>query len=171
MKFLFSTATALALFVSPVFAQDPSQAPAAQTDAQSSGSASSADDRMARDSAMESAKGAGMSDVTVVERAFVLQGTNAAGNPVFMIVDPPGALLGIGAPIAVAATSPGSSDASRSADAETADGTAKTVEEMAGEPAQTGYMATQTDPASPQMWDPMMVEQQMRDLGLDKPAQ
>ncbi|MEF2554286.1 hypothetical protein VQ042_23685 [Aurantimonas sp. A2-1-M11] len=165
MKTLFATATAIALFVSPAFAQDAQDKPATAHADQTNGTTTSAEDQMSRDNAMQSAKGAGMTDVAIVDRAFVLRGTNAAGNPVFMIVDPPGALIGIGAPIKTASSGQGVSEP------ETTSSTEKTVEEMAGEPAQSGYMATQVDPASPQMWDPMSVEREMRDLGLDKPAQ
>lgn len=167
MKTLFATATAIALFVSPALAQDAQDKPATAPADQTNGTTTSAEDQVSRDNAMQSAKGAGMTDVAIVDRAFVLRGTNAAGNPVFMIVDPPGALIGIGAPVKTASSGQSTSGAS---EPETTSSTEKTVEEMAGEPAQSGYMATQVDPASPQMWDPMSVESAMRDLGLDKPA-
>lgn len=123
-------------------------------------SGSMASDQAAHDSAMKNAEGVGMQNVRILDRVFVVEGTTEAGRQVYMIVNPPGALIGIGAPI-VADASAGSD--SSGIDTTTTSSTTPT----AGEPADSGYMATQAHPASPQMWDPEAVENSMQDLGLD----
>ena len=96
-----------------------------------------------------------MQDVAALEGAFVLQGISATGMPILMVVGPAGELLGLANPILAP-----------SAEQTAATGTA-TAEEgaEAGEPAESGYMATQTQPASPQMWDPEAVEGALQSLG------
>jgi hypothetical protein len=114
--------------------------------AQDTGSGEAPDQAM-RDQAMQSAEGAGMQDVGDVPGAFVLQGTTAAGVPVMMIVGPTGELLALAAP--VGAFQPASGEAPQP-----------------GEPAESGYMATQAQPASPQVWDPALVEAAVKSLEL-----
>ncbi|MEH6718445.1 MAG: hypothetical protein V7704_06140 [Aurantimonas endophytica] len=186
MKTIFATATAIALFAAPAFAQDAQQTKTTGATASPSSTTTSAEDKASQDKAMKSAEGAGMTNVAVVDRAFVLEGTNAAGNPVYMIVNPPGMLLGIGAPMATSAASQGKDAAATSStgssasestaandagtDPATMSSTENSVEAMAGEPAKSGYMATQVNPATPDVWDPATVESRMRDMGLDKRA-
>ena len=129
--------------------------------------AATADDKATRDAAAKNAETAGLKDVTVLDRAFVLQGTNAAGNPVFLIVDPPGVLVGIGGPLDA---SDNAADGTASTTTTSDAGTSESVAEKAGEPAKSGYMATQAQPATPGMWDPEGVERRMKEMGLDKPT-
>ena len=74
-----------------------------------------------------------------------------------MIVGPSGELLALAAPL------PADSGA-KTGSTESQDGSEAATE--AGEPAESGFMATQAQPASPQMWDPSSVEQGMRQLEL-----
>lgn len=140
-------------------------------------------DRQARDNATRSATQAGMTNVAVIDRAFVLEGTNSAGNKVYMIVNPPGVLVGIGGPVETASADMNSGSATSNA----SDTAAKANADMtvtgsiskddasdkprAGEPADSGYMATQAQPASPAMWDIEAMDRDMKRFGLDKSAQ
>jgi len=167
VRTLFGTAAALGLLVAPALAQDTNSAMGNQTQqtaASASSQSSSASDDQARQNATKSAEGIGMKNVAIVDRAFVLEGVNAAGNKVFMIVNPPGVLVGLGAPVETASASGAGTDN------ETTASVSDTDEPQPGEPAKSGYMATQAHPASPQMWDPEPVENSMQRLGLDKPA-
>lgn len=137
---IFTGAAALALLALPAVAQE----------------AATGDQQM-RDAAIQSAQGAGIQDVAAVEGAFILQGLSSSGFPVLMIVGPSGELLGIANPM----LSP-TAEQTAATGAATAEAGAEPVE---GEPAESGFMATQTQPASPQMWDPAMVEGAMQGLG------
>jgi len=128
-------------------------------------SGSMASDQAAHDSAMKSAEGVGMQNVRILDRVFVVEGTTEAGRQVYMIVNPPGALIGIGAPIVADASAGSGSSAGGSSGIDTT--TTSSTTPTAGEPADSGYMATQAHPASAQMWDPEIVENSMQDLGLD----
>lgn len=111
-----------------------------------------------RQSATQQAEQLGMQGVREVQGAFVLEGTSPTATPIFMIVGPNGELLALAAPIAP------SGQAGTPTGATEGQATGDTPE--AGEPAQSGYMATQTQPASPNMWDPAMVEGAMQRLEL-----
>ncbi len=138
-------------------------------------------DRQARDNATRSATQAGMTNVAVIDRAFVLEGTNSAGNKVYMIVNPPGVLVGIGGPVETASADMTSgsatsdaSDAAAKADMTVTGSISKddaSDKPQAGEPADSGYMATQAQPASPAMWNTEAMERDMKRYSLDKPAQ
>lgn len=69
-------------------------------------------DQESRDRAMENAEGVGMTNVRVMDRVFVLQGMTPQGETVFMLVNPPGALIGIGSPVNSGAAGSGSSASS-----------------------------------------------------------
>lgn len=113
----------------------------------------------------EAAKGqaeqAGMQQVQPMQGITVLKGKSANQEDVFMIVGPSGELLALAAPLPAQS---GNSE-SNSAPAETAQDASDTPPE-AGEPAESGFMATQAQPASPNMWDPATVENGMRQLEL-----
>lgn len=114
MKTLLTTISALALFAAPAVAQTDNKPAAGTTGTQqstgaaqsgaaagASGSASgsmSAEDQEARTRATQNAERVGMQNVQVLDRVFVVQGLTPQGETVFMIVNPPGALIGIGAP-------------------------------------------------------------------------
>lgn len=139
---LFSGATALALLGSSALAQE----------------AASGDQPM-RDAAIQSAEGVGIQGVSGVEGAFVLQGISPTGMPILMIVGPAGELIAIAMPLVAPAAAAGG-ETGTGAEAAGAE-----AEPEAGEPAESGFMATQTQPASPQMWDPAMIESAMQSLG------
>lgn len=79
-------------------------------------------DQESRDRALKNAEGAGMTNVRVMDRVFVLQGMTPQGETVFMLVNPPGALIGIGSPV-------GSGAAGSDAAASSADGTPTTTQQ------------------------------------------
>lgn len=88
-----------------------------------------------------------------------------------MIVNPPGVLVGIGAPLETAETSASGGAGPDGVDMTTTSSISsdqQAEQPQAGEPADSGYMATQAQPASPQMWDPESVEHNMMRLGLDR---
>ena len=153
---LLSGVAALSFLLTPAMAQTSTEtppaastetgaaataAPAPTTDA---GTADAAADQDARDRAVQNAQGLGMQNVTVMDRVFVVQGTTPQGETVFMIVNPPGALIGLGGPVNTQAAAP--------------TGGAQT-------PAVTPYQATQMQPATPQMWDPESLETRLTELG------
>jgi hypothetical protein len=139
-RLMLTGAAALALSAAPALAQEAATG-----------------DQPMRDAAIQSAQGAGMQGVSGLEGAFVLQGMSATGVPVLMVVGPAGELLALATPIVVPTAAAG---------AEAAAEAAAGAEAEAGEPAEGGYMATQADPASPQMWDPAAVEGAMQSLEL-----
>ena len=77
-----------------------------------------------------------------------------------MIVGPSGELLAVAAPL------PGSADTGGNSESQAAGQNNAEVPPEAGEPAESGFMATQVQPATPNMWDPGAVEQGMRQLEL-----
>lgn len=202
-KLILGTATAIGLLLSPAMAQDAGTStsgaqasPEAQGQSSATGgsdkaagqsaSASSSADKEAHDSATKRAEDAGMTNVTVLDRAFVLQGTNDAGNPVFMIVNPPGALIGIGGPVMTSAAGGTGEQASGSTGQQASGETEQQAssntagsDPQPGNPPESGYMATQVNPAPPEAWAPdeaMMEElwsaeavgSAMSRMGLDK---
>jgi hypothetical protein len=136
----FIGAAALALLAVPAMAQEAATG-----------------DQQIRDTAMQSAQGVGIQDVAAVEGALVLQGISATGLPVLMVVGPSGELLGIANPI----LSPTAEQTAATGTATAEEGAAPTE----GEPAESGYMATQAQPAAPQMWDPAAVESALQSPG------
>lgn len=156
---ILTSAAALALLAAPAFAQeattgDQAAAPAADQQMPADQQMAAGDPQMMRDSAIQSAESVGITQVGDVAGAMVLQGTSPTGLPILMVVGPAGELLALATPLAGAVTGV----------EPTAAGTTG-AEPQAGEPAQEGFMATQTQPASPQAWDPAMVEGAMRSLG------
>ena len=112
----------------------------------------------AHQAAMQKAEQVGIEHARAVDGAFVLEGSSPTATPMFLIVGPTGDLLAIAAPLATTpAAAQGGSGAGQS-DTSTAP--------QAGQPAQGGFMATQTSPASPDMWDPVAVENAMQRLEL-----
>ncbi|TGN43640.1 hypothetical protein E4L95_20445 [Paracoccus liaowanqingii] len=129
----------------------------------SSGSGSGTDEATSSnasssDAAKSQAEQAGMQDVEAMLGTTILKGKSATNADVYMIVGPSGELLAVAGPL------PGQSGGS-SQSASDGQGSAATAPE-AGEPAQGGFMATQAQPATPNMWDPAAVEQAMRQLEL-----
>lgn len=158
MKGLMTGATALALLTAPALAQE-------------SATGAAAPDQQAREMAMQSAEGVGMQNVGDVEGAFVLQGVSPTGTPIMMVVAPTGELLALAAPIGgmkpPAGTDPAAAPQAGGAPASEAPASGAPAEAPPpGEPAQSGFMATQANPASPQMWDPATVETGMQRLEL-----
>lgn len=115
----------------------------------------SADSEAARTQAEQ----AGMQQVEAMEGTTILRGKSANNADVYMIVGPSGELLAIAAPL------PGSSGSGSSEDG-SADQKSSDIASEAGEPAESGFMATQAQPATPNMWDPAAVEHGMRQLEL-----
>ena len=109
------------------------------------------------DTAKNQAEQSGMQGVEPVQGATILKGKASTNADVYMIVGPSGELLALAAPL------PADSGA-KTGSTESQDGSEAATE--AGEPAESGFMATQAQPASPQMWDPSSVEQGMRQLEL-----
>ena len=109
------------------------------------------------DAAKNQAEQSGMQGVEPVQGATILKGKASTNADVYMIVGPSGELLALAAPL------PADSGA-KTGSTESQDGSEAATE--AGEPAESGFMATQAQPASPQMWDPSSVEQGMRQLEL-----
>ena len=140
---------ALALLAAPALAQEA--ATAEQPAAGGQQAAAAGDPQMMMDTAIQSAEGVGMTSVAAVEGAFVLQGLSATGEPILMAVGPAGELLGIANPL----LSPSAEQTAATGTATAETGSAEAAE---GEPAEEGFMATQTQPASPQMWDPSAFE-------------
>lgn len=164
LRLMTTSAAALALLATPILAQDAGT----QDGADTAGGAM-------WDTARQSAESAGMSDVQNIEGAFVLQGTSQAGLPVLMIVGSSGELLALAAPIAAPGAGgatgqeSGGASAGQASGASSEDPAAASAADAApepGQPADSGFMATQADPASPHAWDPMIVEGAMRQLEL-----
>ena len=109
------------------------------------------------DAAKNQAEQSGMQGVEPVQGATILKGKASTNADVYMIVGPSGELLALAAPL------PADSGA-KTGSTESQDGSEAATE--AGEPAESGFMATQAQPASPQMWDPSSVEHGMRQLEL-----
>ena len=109
------------------------------------------------DAAKNQAEQSGMQGVEPVQGATILKGKASTNADVYMIVGPSGELLALAAPL------PADSGA-KTGSTESQDGSEAAPE--AGEPAESGFMATQAQPASPQMWDPSSVEHGMRQLEL-----
>ena len=109
------------------------------------------------DAAKNQAEQSGMQGVEPVQGATILKGKASTNADVYMIVGPSGELLALAAPL------PANSGA-KTGSTESQDGSEAAPE--AGEPAESGFMATQAQPASPQMWDPSSVEHGMRQLEL-----
>jgi hypothetical protein len=146
-RLLLSTVAALGMIAAPALAQtSPTEQPSGASQdtaaAPASDSSAAAADEDARSRAVQNAEGAGMQNVTVLDRVFVVQGTTPQGETVFMLVNPPGALIGLGGPV-------GNTNAAADTNA----------------PAITPYQATQMQPASPQMWDPEGLETRLSELG------
>lgn len=139
-RFMLTSAT-LALMNAPALAQDTTSG-----------------DQQMRDTAIQSAQGAGLRDVRGMDGAIVLEASTSGGMPVLVVVGPAGEFLGLATPIAALGRAPATTTALATEGA--------SAEPAGGEPADSGFMATQADPASPQMWDPAGVEGAMRSLEL-----
>ena len=131
-----------------------------------------ADNQQVRDAAIQSAQGVGIQSAQPVEGAFVLQGISPQGGPLLMVVGPAGELLAIATPISTptpaeedAAAAGADAGATAEAGATDAGSEQAATEPAEGEPAEEGFMATQTQPASPGMWDPAAVEGALQGLG------
>ena len=109
------------------------------------------------DAAKNQAEQSGMQGVEPVQGATILKGKASTNADVYMIVGPSGELLALAAPLPA-------NSGPKTGSTESQDGSEAAPE--AGEPAESGFMATQAQPASPQMWDPSSVEQGMRQLEL-----
>lgn len=109
------------------------------------------------DAAKNQAEQSGMQGVEPVQGATILKGKASTNADVYMIVGPSGELLALAAPLP-ANSGPKTGSTESQDGSEAAPG--------AGEPAESGFMATQAQPASPQMWEPSSVEQGMRQLEL-----
>ena len=152
---ILTGAAALALLAGPVLAQE-----------------TPVDNQQMRDAAIQSAQSVGIQSAQPVEGAFVLQGISPQGGPLLMVVGPAGELLAIATPISLptsaeedAATAGAEAGATAQAGATDAGSEQAATEPAEGEPAEEGFMATQTQPASPNMWDPAAVEGAMQGLG------
>ena len=152
---LASTAS-LALFVAPALAQDTSQSSGTTQSGESMQSAGASDGGDAHAAAVQSAQDVGLQNVRSLDSAFVLEGDMQSGTQIYMIVGQAGELLAVATPL----SSQGAAGASGETGAQT------NAEPVPGEPAQSGYMATQVNPATPGMWDPVQVEGAMRNLEL-----
>lgn len=121
------------------------------------------------EAAKSQAEKVGMRDVEDVKGSSVLKGTSPTDTILYMIVGPSGELLALAAPLPAPSGSPAASDAqasSTSGGSSTGSQPASSNAPEAGEPAESGYMATQAQPAMPNMWDPATVESGMRQLEL-----
>ncbi|MBL3675777.1 hypothetical protein [Paracoccus aerius] len=121
------------------------------------------------ENAKSQAEKVGMRDVEDVKGSSVLKGTSPTNTILYMIVGPSGELLALAAPLPAPSGSPAASDAqasSASGGSSTGSQPASSNAPEAGEPAESGYMATQAQPAMPNMWDPATVESGMRQLEL-----
>ena len=166
---ILTGAAALALLAVPALAQEATTGDQATGTAADQATAATGDQQMAaggdpqmmRDAAIQSAEGVGITNVGDLAGAFVLQGTSPTGAPILMIVGPAGELVALATPIAggVTGVEPTAADAGAAA------GAATGAEAEAGEPAESGFMATQTQPAGSQMWDPAAIEGAMQGLG------
>jgi len=149
---ILTGAAALGLLAGPVLAQE-----------------TPADNQQVRDAAIQSAQGVGIQSVQAVEGAFVLEGISAQGGPLLMVVGPAGELLAIATPISV--PTPGEEGAAAAGEATTGAAATEAGSDQAaadpaeGEAAQEGFMATQTQPATPGMWDPSAFEGAMQGAG------
>ncbi len=171
-----SSLAALALLAAPAFAQDASTGgtmadPSAGTDPAAQGAEQMAAGQMAggdpqiRQGAIQSAQGVGVADAAEVAGAFVLQGTSPTGAPIMMVVGPAGELLALATPFMLAAPG-GEAGGAAGGVTDVAPTSAETGSEpQAGEAADEGFMATQTQPASPGMWDPAQVDGAMQSMG------
>lgn len=172
MKGLMTSSMAmLALLVAPVLAQEATGEattdPAASEDtaAQAGQDMAAAGDQQILDAAIQSAQGVGIADAQPLEGAFALQGTSPTGTPIIMVVGPAGELLAIATTLMVSPPGGAAGDVTDVEPTSAETGAEAGTEPAAGEPAQEGFMATQTQPASPGMWDPSMVEGAMQGLG------
>ena len=146
---------ALTTMAVPSFAQDAS-APAGFAE-QSSLSAGEASSASVSDAAISQAEQVGIQNVEPVQGAAVLKGASPSNAELYMIVGPSGELLALAAPLP--GQSGGQTDSAGS-------GVSAGDYPDAAEPAQSGYLATQTQPATPNMWDPGAVEGAMQQLEL-----
>ena len=155
---LLASACGLAFttLAAPAFAQDAS-APAGPAEQQPGLSASEAPFAGISDAAKSQAEQVGIQNVEPVRGATVLKGASPSNAEIYMIVGRSGELLALAAPL------PGQSGGQTpSAGSEVSAGDYPD----AAEPAQSGYLATQTQPATPNMWDPGAVEGAMQQLEL-----
>ncbi|MFC0202580.1 hypothetical protein [Paracoccus rhizosphaerae] len=107
------------------------------------------------------AEQAGMQQVQPMQGTTVLRGKSENQADVFMIVGPSGELLALAAPLPEQSGDSGNGSSPEASAQDSPD-----TPPEAGEPAESGFMATQAQPASPNMWDPATVEQGMRQLEL-----
>lgn len=152
---------AFAALIVPAFGQQSGTSGtsgAADQTATEAGGSETAGAGDAQQAAMQKAEQVGIQNARAVDGAFVLEGSSPTATPMFLIVGPTGDLLAIATPLApMPAATQGGSGAGQS-------GTSTSPQ--AGQPAQSGFMATQTSPASPDMWDPVAVENAMQSLEL-----
>lgn len=131
------------------------------SDSPSSETSTTTDQADNTEAARGQAEQAGMEQVQPVQGTTVLKGKSSNQDDVYMIVGPSGELLALAAPLPAQSSANGNSSPS--------EGGAQSSSNMppeAGEPAESGFMATQAQPASPNMWDPATVEHGMRQLEL-----
>lgn len=111
----FAVAT---LFAGAAFAQtssgtnDQSESRSAARGVSADAAANAIADMEARDRAKRAAESAGMQDVQVLDRVFVVQGTTTSGETVFMMVTPSG-LIGVGRPVATQSSDAGGKSTER----------------------------------------------------------
>lgn len=137
-----AAALGLALAATPLWAQQPQEA--------------------GSEAAKNEAEKVGMRDVEEVTGSSVLKGTSATDSVLYMIVGPAGNLLALAAPLPAPSGSAEGSAAQAAPSGNENTGAAS----KAGEPAEEGFMATQAQPATPNMWDPVAVESAIRQLEL-----
>ncbi|GGF75185.1 hypothetical protein GCM10011402_29840 [Paracoccus acridae] len=121
------------------------------------------------EAAKSQAEKAGVRNVEDVKGSSVLKGTSATDTLIYMIAGPSGELLALAAPLPGPSGSSGASEAqagSTGSGSGTESQSTSSNAPQAGEPAESGYMATQAQPAMPNMWDPAMIERGMRQLEL-----
>nr|WP_162623825.1 hypothetical protein [Paracoccus saliphilus] len=130
-------------------------------DSQSSDASSTSNQADNVQAAQGQAEQAGMQQVQPMQGMTVLRGRSANQDEVYMIVGPSGELLALAAPLPAQ-----SGDAGNASSPEAAGQDTSAMPPEAGEPAESGFMATQAQPATQNMWDPAAVEHGMRQLEL-----
>jgi hypothetical protein len=157
--------SAFPLAAGPLWAQQSQDSASTQaaSEGQNAGQQQTSPQAAGSEAAKSQAEKVGMRNVEDVKGTNVLKGTSATDIVVYMIVGPAGELLALAAPLPGPLGSPAASDAragSTSSESGTEGQSTSSNAPQAGEPAESGYMAT------PNMWDPATVESGMRQLEL-----
>lgn len=163
--------SAFPLAAGPLWAQQSQDSASTQaaSEGQNAGQQQTSPQAAGSEAAKSQAEKVGMRNVEDVKGTNVLKGTSATDIVVYMIVGPAGELLALAALLPGPLESPAASDAragSTSSESGTEGQSTSSNAPQAGEPAESGYMATQAQPATSNMWDPATVESGMRQLEL-----